>query len=63
MKGKLAALITLMVLLIIFTAQNYGLTQIRFLFWSFKSSTAIIILFSLASGAVIGWALSFLKKK
>ncbi|MBU4251380.1 MAG: LapA family protein [Candidatus Omnitrophica bacterium] len=44
----------ILLLLIVFTAQNYQPVQIRFLAWSFKSSSAVTIFISLVIGFLIG---------
>lgn len=62
MNGKLVLVLILLFLLVIFTAQNYELIEIRFLFWAFQTSRAIIIFSALVIGVFIGWLLSFIKK-
>jgi uncharacterized integral membrane protein len=54
MAWKWILIISILLLLIIFTAQNYEPVQIRFLAWSFKSSSAITIFMSLVIGFIIG---------
>jgi len=54
MVWKWILIITVLIIVIVFTAQNYELVQIKFLAWSFKSSSAITIFISLVIGFLIG---------
>ena len=54
MAWKWILIVTVLIILIVFTAQNYELVQIKFLAWSFKSSSAITIFISLVIGFLIG---------
>jgi uncharacterized integral membrane protein len=54
MAWKWILIVTILILLIVFTAQNYEPVQIKFLAWSFKSSSAITIFISLVIGFFIG---------
>lgn len=54
MTWKWVVIVTVLIILIVFTAQNYQLVQIRFLAWSFKSSSAVTIFISLVIGFLIG---------
>ena len=54
MTWKWIVIITALIILIVFTAQNYALVQIKFLVWSFKSSSAVMIFISLIVGFLIG---------
>jgi len=51
---KWVLIVTILIILIVFTAQNYETVQIKFLVWSFKSSSAITIFISLVIGFLIG---------
>ncbi|MFH1692123.1 MAG: LapA family protein [Candidatus Omnitrophota bacterium] len=62
MNWKLVCVLALLILLVIFTAQNYELIEIHFLFWSFQTSRAIIIFVSMCIGVIIGWSLSYLRR-
>jgi uncharacterized integral membrane protein len=42
-------------LLVLFTAQNYEVVELRLLFWKIEMSRAIMILAVLAAGVVLGW--------
>ncbi len=55
MSWKLITVLILLLLLVIFTTQNYEVVKIRFLFWSFQTSRAIVIFATLFLGIVIGW--------
>ena len=54
---KLYLVLALTGLVVIFTLQNVVVVDIRFLFWSFSMSRALVIFFTLAIGVVIGWVL------
>jgi uncharacterized integral membrane protein len=54
MAWKWILIVTVLIILIVFTAQNFELVQIKFLAWSFKSSSAITIFISLVIGFSIG---------
>jgi len=55
MKWQWAIILILMLLLVIFTAQNYEMVSIHFLIWSFSTSRAIVLFGTLAIGIIIGW--------
>jgi uncharacterized integral membrane protein len=54
MTWKWTLIVVILILFIIFTAQNYEPVQIKFLAWSFRSSSAISIFVSLVVGFLIG---------
>ena len=54
MNWKWIVIVTVLIILVIFTAQNYESVQIKFLAWSFKSSSAVAIFISLVIGFLIG---------
>jgi len=54
MNWKWIVIVIALLILVVFTAQNYQPVQIRFLAWSFKSSSAISIFISLVIGFLIG---------
>lgn len=54
MTWKWIVIVTVLIVLIVFTAQNYELVQIKFLAWSFKSSSAVTVFISLIIGFLIG---------
>ena len=54
MTWKWIVIVTVLIIVIVFTAQNFELVQIRFLAWSFKSSSAVTIFISLIVGFLIG---------
>lgn len=58
-----AVILILMLFLVIFTAQNYEAVNIRFLFWSFSTSRAIVIFATLVIGIAIGWIGSYVLNK
>jgi len=61
-RGILIVVLVLMLLLVIFTVQNYEAVQIRFLFWSITTSRAIIIFLSFFIGVLVGWAIPLMKR-
>ena len=62
MNWKGPVLVLLLLILVIFTVQNYDVVRIQFLFWSFKTSRAIIIFSSLLAGIIIGYIVSFIRR-
>ncbi len=62
MNWKGVLILILLLLLVIFTAQNYEVVEIKFLFWSFKTSRAIVIISTLFTGIIIGWLTSLIKR-
>ena len=62
MNWKWYLVLGLLLLLIIFILQNYEIVKVNFLFWSFQTSRAIIILVTLCIGAATGWIISLLRK-
>jgi len=54
MSLKWIVIIMLLAVVLIFTAQNYEVVEIQFLFWSFKASRAIMIFLSILVGIIIG---------
>jgi len=54
---KLYLVLVLIGLVVVFTLQNVVVVDIRFLFWSFSMSRALMIFFTLAVGVIIGWLL------
>ena len=54
MPWKWILIVSVLVVVIIFTAQNFELVHIKFLAWSFKSSSVITVFISLVIGFLIG---------
>jgi putative membrane protein len=63
MSWKLILVLVLLVLLAIFTVQNYEAVTIQFLFWSFSTSSAIVIFSTLVIGVIVGWIVSYIVSK
>ena len=63
MNWKWIAVLALLILLVIFTAQNYEVVKIQFLMWSFETSRAIIIFATLVIGVLIGWITSLVGRR
>lgn len=55
MKWHWLVILLSLLILVIFSVQNYGVVKIQFLFWSFQTSRAIMFYVTLALGVVIGW--------
>ncbi|MFH1790896.1 MAG: LapA family protein [Candidatus Omnitrophota bacterium] len=58
MSWKTGIIIALLLLLVIFTVQNYAIVEIRFLLWSFKTSRAIIIFIAVLVGVITGYVIA-----
>lgn len=63
MNLKWIVVFVLVIVTIIFTTQNHETVEIAFLFWSFRTSRAIIIFTALFTGFIFGWVFSFMKKR
>ncbi|MFH1458304.1 MAG: LapA family protein [Candidatus Omnitrophota bacterium] len=63
MNWKWILILVLLLFLVIFTTQNYEVVRIKFLFWSFQTSRAIIIFSTLFIGILIGWFISLIKRQ
>jgi len=57
MKLKLALILILSILAIVFIAQNVAMVEIDFLFWTISLSSALLIFFTLILGFILGWFL------
>jgi len=62
MTWKWLIVLFLLLFLVIFATQNYGVVNIRLLMWSFTTSKAIVIFSAFILGALFGWITSFLKR-
>lgn len=63
MRWKWMLIIFLFIIVVVFTAQNSALVDIKFLGWSFYISKAVILFGTLVMGIFIGVALTWRKKK
>ena len=45
----------LLIICLIFSLQNYGAIEIKFLIWSYQTSKTLIIFSALFVGALLGW--------
>lgn len=57
MNTKLALLLVITGVAVIFITQNVAVVEVNFLFWSIAMSRALLIFFTLAIGFVLGWFL------
>jgi putative membrane protein len=55
MNLKLVLAFIVAALLVLFTAQNYEVVELRLLFWKIEMSRAIMLFAVLAAGVVLGW--------
>jgi uncharacterized integral membrane protein len=58
MNIKLALLLILSTLAVVFVAQNVAVVEIGFLFWSGSISSALLIFITLMLGFLMGWFLN-----
>lgn len=58
MNFKLALLLILSTLAVIFVAQNSVAVEIKFMFWTASISSALLIFFTLLLGLFVGWFLN-----
>lgn len=63
MKWQWILVLMLLLFLVIFTAQNYEVVKIRFLFWFFETSRAIVIFSTLVAGIIIGWISAYFLRR
>ncbi|MFH1062820.1 MAG: LapA family protein [Candidatus Omnitrophota bacterium] len=63
MQWKFWLIIIALLLLVIFVAQNHEAVEIKFLFWGFTTSRAIVLFSTLAVGMIIGWTTALLLNK
>jgi len=62
MNWKGYVILSILLVLTVFTLQNHESVKITFLLWSFTTSRAIIVFLSLFMGLIIGLILSFIYK-
>ena len=60
MKWQWLVILLSLLILVIFSVQNYGVVKIQFLFWSFQTSRAIMFFVALMLGVIIGWITALL---
>jgi putative membrane protein len=58
MNFKLVTALIVAGLLVVFTAQNYQVVELRFLIWRLEMSRAILIFGVFAAGILSGWLVS-----
>jgi lipopolysaccharide assembly protein A len=63
MHVKIGILVFMTALAVVFVMQNLEAVEIRFLFWSFALSRALLVLIVLATGALAGWLASALWRR
>lgn len=54
MNWKVIAILVALLLLLIFVLQNHAVVEIKFFFWVFTASRAIILFLTLVIGILIG---------
>ena len=62
MNWRLPLVLAMLVLLLIFVIQNYAVVEMKFFFWSFNISRALIIFIALTIGFISGWVISLISK-
>lgn len=55
MSQKLALVLILSSVALIFIVQNFAVVEISFLYWRVSMSSALLIFFTLITGFVLGW--------
>jgi uncharacterized integral membrane protein len=63
MNYKLITTLAAVGLVVIFIVQNVEVVEIRFLFWSFAMSRALLMFFVLALGIIAGWFMGGLARQ
>jgi uncharacterized integral membrane protein len=58
MNIKLALLLILSTLAVVFVAQNVAAVEISFLFWNASVSSSLLLFFTLLLGFLLGWFLN-----
>ncbi len=58
MNLKLILVAVLLLAALIFSIQNAGAVNVRFLVWTFSTSLALVIFGALAAGLIGGWAVT-----
>lgn len=62
MNIKVALALTLALLLLVFTAQNYQSVEVRMLFWKVEMSRSLLMLGMFASGLGAGWLVASIRR-
>lgn len=57
MNLKLALILVLSSMAVLFIAQNVAVVEVGFLYWSASMSSALLIFFTLTIGFILGWFL------
>ena len=63
MNWKIISILILLLLAVIFTTQNYEAIKVKFLFWTFEASRAIVLFLTILIGIIIGWVISVAGRK
>lgn len=58
MNLKLILGAVLLLAALVFSLQNAGVVELKFLAWTFSTSLALVIFTTLAAGLISGWAVS-----
>ena len=54
-RTKLALILSLVALVVLFTLQNTQVVEVRLLFWKLSMSRVLLIFLLLVVGALLGW--------
>ena len=63
MNWKIISILILLSLVVVFTSQNYEAVKVKFLFWTFEASRAIVLFLAILIGIIVGWAISVAGRK
>ena len=55
MNYKMIIVLVLLAVMVVFTAQNVTVVEIKFLLWSIQMSRSLLVFILLATGFVVGW--------
>ena len=58
MNFKLMLGATLLLAALVFSVQNAGVVELKFLAWKFSTSLALVLFAALAAGLIGGWAIT-----
>lgn len=62
MNFKMPVVLTILMMVVIFTLQNTEVVDISFFFWHFSMSRALMLFIVLAIGLLLGWILGSVKR-
>ena len=63
MNWKIISILILLSLVVVFTSQNYEAVKVKFLFWTFEASRAIVSFSTIVIAIIIVWTFSVVGRK